>query len=108
MLDPQLQPDLDRSAAARVFILADDLTGACDSGAAFLAAGRAVRIVLKTAGTGQEFLHAEAVLAFTTETRNLSAGEAALRVARAVDHLRIASSGHILFKRSEERRVGKE
>ena len=87
MLDPQLQPDLDRSAAARVFILADDLTGACDSGAAFLAAGRAVRIVLNIAlniaGIGQEFSHAEAVLAFTTETRNLSAGEAALRRACA-------------------------
>jgi uncharacterized protein YgbK (DUF1537 family) len=107
MLDPQLQPDLDRSAAARVFILADDLTGACDSGAAFRAAGRAVRIVLNIAlnialnpaGSGPELTHAEAVLAFTTETRNLSAGEAALRVARAVDHLRIASSGHILFKK---------
>jgi uncharacterized protein YgbK (DUF1537 family) len=103
MLDPQLQPDLDRSAAARVFILADDLTGACDSGAAFLAAGRAVRVVLNIAlniaGTTQEFPHAEAVLAFTTETRNLSSGEAALRVARAVEPLRIASSGHILFKK---------
>jgi uncharacterized protein YgbK (DUF1537 family) len=91
MLDPQLQPDLDRSAAARVFILADDLTGACDSGAAFLAAGRAVRIVLdialnialNRAGTTPELPHAEAVLAFTTETRNLSAGEAALRRACA-------------------------
>jgi uncharacterized protein YgbK (DUF1537 family) len=103
MLDLQLQPDLDRSAAARVFILADDLTGACDSGAAFLAAGRAVRIVLNIAlniaGTAPEFPPAEAVLAFTTETRHLSSSEAALRVTRAVDHLRIASSGHILFKK---------
>ena len=102
MLDPQLQPELDRSAV-RVFILADDLTGACDSGAAFLAVGRAVRIVLNTAlniaGPTPELPHAEAVLAFTTETRNLSSGEAALRVARAVDHLRIASTGHILFKK---------
>ena len=99
MLDPQLQSGPDRSAAARVFILADDLTGACDSGAAFLAAGRAVRILLNLAGATLELPHAEAVLAFTTETRNRSAGEAALRVAGAVEPLRVASSGHILFKK---------
>jgi uncharacterized protein YgbK (DUF1537 family) len=99
MLDPQLQSGPDRSIAARVFILADDLTGACDSGAAFLAAGRAVRILLNLAEAPLELPHAEAVLAFTTETRNRSASEAALRVTGAVEPLRIASSGHILFKK---------
>ena len=97
-LSPQRQYDLNGSPAT-VCILADDLTGACDSGAAFLAAGRDVRVVLDIAATSPDAPHAEAVLAYSTETRNLSSGEATARVARMAEQLRIASSGRILFKK---------
>jgi uncharacterized protein YgbK (DUF1537 family) len=68
--------------AGRVLIVADDLTGACDSGVAFLKAGRAVRVVLD-AGAGWESGEGE-VLAVTTETRNETVEAAVERVSAAV------------------------
>mgnify|MGYP001292098683 CR=1 FL=1 len=90
----QLAP---HSNAARVFILADDLTGACDSGAAFLASGRSVRVMLDAASPYSH--HPESVLAFTTETRNLPPEQAAKLVTGVVANLKNASSPHLLFKK---------
>jgi uncharacterized protein YgbK (DUF1537 family) len=85
------------SNADRVFLLADDLTGACDSGAAFLASGHSVRVMLDTASPHGH--HSESVLAFTTETRNLSPEQAAKLVTGVVANLKNASSPHLLFKK---------
>ena len=85
------------SNAARVFILADDLTGACDSGAAFLASGRSVRVMLDAATPYNQ--HLESVLAFTTETRNLPPEQAAKLVTGVVANLKTASGPHLLFKK---------
>ena len=61
-----------------VRILADDLTGACDSAAPFAACGLGVRVWLGEAGTA-----AEPVQAFNTASRGLEPQLAAEAVARA-------------------------
>jgi D-threonate/D-erythronate kinase len=66
--------------AGRVVLLADDLTGACDAGAAFLRAGRSVRVWF---GTSVEFSTPESVQAFNTDSRALSARRAAHAVSLA-------------------------
>ena len=60
----------------RVYILADDLTGACDSAAAFLRTGHPVRVWLDS----QNLSPAPGVQAFTTASRNLPPSEAAVAV----------------------------
>jgi len=64
----------------RVRILADDLTGACDSAAAFLAGGHEVRVWLGPVGQGEA---TESVQAFNTASRGLEADQAAEAVSRA-------------------------
>ncbi len=77
-------------AATSVIVLADDLTGACDSGAAFLATGRPVHVML-----GASFAEVNAVRymarhqgpavwAFTTESRNRSEEDACESVAEFI------------------------
>ena len=79
----------------RVRLLADDLTGACDAGAAFLADGREVRVWLE----GRALYAArEPVQAFNTASRALPAGEAAAAVARAAAAIE-PDAGTILFKK---------
>jgi uncharacterized protein YgbK (DUF1537 family) len=90
-----------------VQILADDLTGACDAGAAFLAAGHAVRVWF---GARALYPAAESVQSFYTASRHMAAGEAADAVARAVRDLRsshaaapasgfASPAGTLLFKK---------
>lgn len=62
-------------------IVADDLTGACDSAAAFLSCADTVRVFLRDATPRPD---AGAVLACTTESRNLRAAEASTRVEHAI------------------------
>ena len=40
------QPGVHRMSVDKIVIIADDLTGACDSGVAFLTCGRPVRVLL--------------------------------------------------------------
>src|SRR5580700_6327489 len=75
------------SAAAlpeRIVLLADDLTGAGDSPAAFLSTGRAVRVWLGAAAT---FPATEPVQAFNTDSRSLSPAKASRLVSRLVSRL---------------------
>jgi uncharacterized protein YgbK (DUF1537 family) len=66
--------------SGRIILLADDLTGACDAGAAFLRTGRTVRIWF---GAGVEFSTPESVQAFNTNSRALSDRRAAQAVSPA-------------------------
>ena len=65
----------------RIILLADDLTGACDSAAAFLPTGHAVRVWLGAAATSPA---AEPVQAFNTDSRSLSPAKASRLVSRIV------------------------
>lgn len=66
-----------------VYLLADDLTGACDAAAAFLQAGHSVRVWF-----GSHALHAtpESVQAFNTNSRSLAPEKADLAVSRAINY----------------------
>jgi uncharacterized protein YgbK (DUF1537 family) len=66
--------------SGRIVLLADDLTGACDAGAAFLRSGRSVRVWF---GTSVEFSTPESVQAFSTNSRALAANRAARAVSQA-------------------------
>lgn len=102
-LDTRPQPNPDsRNGGGGILILADDLTGACDSGVAFLSAGRVVRVVLGRTGFDlSPATHggAEAVVALTTETRNLTQEQATKRLAETLTPVLKARSGHLLFKK---------
>jgi D-threonate/D-erythronate kinase len=73
-------PTFADSPSGRIVLLADDLTGACDAGAAFLLAGRSVRVWF---GTSVQFSAPESVQAFNTNSRSLSPGRAAHVVSEA-------------------------
>ena len=62
-------PPLPERVYERTYIVADDLTGACDSAAAFLRAGLAVRVWL---GDKALFPASEPVQAFNTDSRALT------------------------------------
>jgi uncharacterized protein YgbK (DUF1537 family) len=104
-LNHEAPPLADRTDARRIFILADDLTGACDSGVAFLACGRPVRVLLDASRFELRALRqAEAkgnptVWALTTETRNLSPEEASGRVAASMSELYPISRETLLFNK---------
>jgi len=66
--------------SGRIVLLADDLTGACDAGAAFLRSGRSVRVWF---GSAVQFSAPESVQAFNTNSRALSAHQAARTVSQA-------------------------
>jgi uncharacterized protein YgbK (DUF1537 family) len=66
--------------SGRIVVLADDLTGACDAGAAFLRAGRSVRVWF---GSSVLYSLPESVQAFNTNSRWLSPHRAARAVSRA-------------------------
>jgi len=97
---PQMQDAPAPSALPPVIIIADDLTGASDSAVAFLQKARTVRVSLKNGVADQPIaLEPGMVFAFSTESRNMGASEAAQaveRVARAIGH---AGSSSILFKK---------
>jgi uncharacterized protein YgbK (DUF1537 family) len=72
------------SLPEQIVLLADDLTGACDSAAAFLRAGRAVRVWL---GAAASFSATEPVQAFNTDSRVLSPARASRLVSRLMSRL---------------------
>lgn len=76
------------------FLLADDLSGALDAGAAFHRAGRRVTTLLDADATapGSDFV------ALTTETRNAAPALAAEKVASALAAIR-AAGGRLVFKK---------
>jgi uncharacterized protein YgbK (DUF1537 family) len=78
----------------RVLIVADDLTGACDAGVAFLAAGLRVRVLLDWTAVDVSRQPEDEVWSVTTESREVDEAEAALRV-RAV----ASRNGLLLFKK---------
>jgi uncharacterized protein YgbK (DUF1537 family) len=79
--DPDfVPPSFADPGAGRIVLLADDLTGACDAGAAFLHAGRSVRVWF---GTSVQFSTPESVQAFNTNSRALSNRHAARAVTQA-------------------------
>ena len=83
----------------QIRLLADDLTGACDAAAAFLATGRAVRV---WTGSAASYPAAEPVQAFNTDSRSLSPAKAALLVARFAARIATAHASHphaLLFKK---------
>jgi uncharacterized protein YgbK (DUF1537 family) len=104
-LDRQTPPDADPTSYARIVIVADDLTGACDSGVAFLASGRTVRVMLHGPGCNANVGFPASndgepdVISFTTETRNLTEKEASERVAEAMATLAGAQRPVIVFKK---------
>jgi len=79
----------------QVVLLADDLTGACDAAAAFLRAGRAVRVWL---GAAASFPASEPVQAFNTDSRSLSPAKASRIVTRTAAAL-ASNLPALLFKK---------
>ncbi|HEY1766731.1 MAG TPA: four-carbon acid sugar kinase family protein [Terracidiphilus sp.] len=84
-----------KSPAERVWLLADDVTGACDASAAFLSAGHAVRVWF---GSRALFPAAETAQAFHTASRGLGPEAAADAVSQAAAGLRL-DSDTLLFKK---------
>jgi uncharacterized protein YgbK (DUF1537 family) len=78
-------PMMEVTPAIRVRLLADDVTGACDAGVAFLRAGHAVRVWF---GAQALFPAAETAQAFHTDSRSLPGEEAARLVGEAAAALR--------------------
>lgn len=78
------RPTFADTASSRVMILADDLTGSCDAGAAFLRAGHTVRVWF---GSSVLYSVPETAQAFTTNSRSLSAGGATHVVSQAATAL---------------------
>jgi D-threonate/D-erythronate kinase len=81
--------------SGRVVVLADDLTGACDAAAAFIRAGRNVRVWF---GSTVQFSAPESVQAFNTNSRSLPPGRAARAVSQAAETLASGPST-LLFKK---------
>jgi uncharacterized protein YgbK (DUF1537 family) len=80
---------------APIYLLADDLTGACDAAAAFLRCGRPVRVWV---GSQAPQGALESVQAFNTDSRSLPPEEAAAAVASAVAALGDRENA-LLFKK---------
>jgi uncharacterized protein YgbK (DUF1537 family) len=82
---------------ANVLIIADDLTGAADTGLQFRRAGHSVRIRFADGGTARD-THQDSVLVVTTETRNAPAAEAE-RILRSVGEVMVQGAAPTLFKK---------
>jgi uncharacterized protein YgbK (DUF1537 family) len=98
----QMQPDKQQTSSPGIVILADDLTGACDSGAVFLASGRPVRVMLNppVVGSPADFPGTDGdVVSYTTETRNLLETQATACVAQAMAALADAHPSAVFFKK---------
>jgi uncharacterized protein YgbK (DUF1537 family) len=93
---PQAQAAPNVSAMPPVIIIADDLTGACDSAAAFLGRAERVRVLLRPSGVAAE---AGTVTAFSTETRNVSSAEAVAIIERTPAAIQDRRGNEIVFKK---------
>ncbi len=80
----------------RDYIIADDLSGALEAGAAFHVAGRRVCVPLEATGKGA--LPRADVVALSTETRLCEAAEARWRVRRALESME-RSGGRCVLKK---------
>ena len=104
-MESPMRPATNRVDFSRIVIVADDLTGACDSGVAFLSSGRRVRVALDASRVDCEQLqHAEepnerAVWAFTTETRDSDPDQAAGRVGECLATLGPLRQNALMFKK---------
>jgi len=78
-------------------IIADDYTGACDSGIHFSRAGRQVDLLLRGACLGEQLRHSSSV-SLTTESRFMSPERAALAVEAAIRQCQAAGFGHFFKK----------
>jgi uncharacterized protein YgbK (DUF1537 family) len=83
----------------RIFIVADDLTGACDSAAAFAANDRIVRVFPDTRNAGLIAGDKAEVIAVTTESRDLGPEEAAICVFGVIERLILSAADGLLFKK---------
>ena len=88
-------PPFVASFPERIYVLADDLTGACDSGVAFLRTGLTVRVWL---GAAASFSAPELVQAFNTDSRSLAPAKASHIVSRTLAAL-ISNPRALLFKK---------
>lgn len=86
----------------RAAIIADDLTGALDTGVQFVRAGHRVRVILPALGAGGPEFHIHPkgadVLVVDTETRNASSADAAAVVTDAALLLHAAGARHFFKK----------
>src|SRR5450631_404599 len=100
-MELQMRPAADQLRTDRVVIIADDLTGACDSGVAFLACGHAVRVVLDSSGFESRLDRRDnpEVWAFTTETRDLPPDQASECIANRIGSLESILDRTLLFKK---------
>lgn len=92
-----LRGDDAKSVCPQIVILADDLTGACDSAAAFLGQGRRARVLLKDSGCDAA-CDAD-VWSFSTESRNDTVAVAKERVGVLSEDLRRLLPSAIFFKK---------
>jgi uncharacterized protein YgbK (DUF1537 family) len=89
----------------KIVIVADDLTGACDSGVAFLATGRRARVVLNESSMNTEVSRLSQVpgnpevWAFTTETRDMPPEQAGERVSSGLTAFGPILDSALLFKK---------
>lgn len=85
-----------RSGRPQVVILADDLTGACDSAASFLSPERSAWVWLRDGFAGA---NAADVWSFSTESRDETPGVAEERVKRLIEGLGELLPSTLLFKK---------
>ena len=83
---------------ARILIVADDLTGACDAAAAFLGNGRRIRVSLDASACDSPNTPAD-VLALTAESRTLPPNHAAERVANCIVRMKANVPSSLLFQK---------
>jgi len=97
---PHLQISSLPPALPPIFIIADDLTGACDSAVQFLEKACTVRVCLDpTPVSGSISFEPGSVVAFSTESRNSSASASAHAAERVVAAISHRPEGSILFKK---------
>jgi uncharacterized protein YgbK (DUF1537 family) len=101
--DSEPQSSVSLAITDGIVLLADDLTGACDSAVAFVASGRPVRVILNSPSFDSTYLLDEAgagaVLAFTMESRSLSLEQACSRVNDSIAILQPGLHNRILFQK---------
>jgi uncharacterized protein YgbK (DUF1537 family) len=104
-LNSHMHRGTDRIDTVPIIIIADDLTGACDSGIAFVRIGCSMRVLLDASHPHLESIqqlqaHGDrSGLALTTETRNGSPEQARQRVLDCMAALGPILSATLLFKK---------
>ncbi len=87
-----------RAESGLIGVVADDLTGACDTAAQFRRTGARVAVVLDGDGGETPLPDGYDVLTLTTESRRILATQAALRTRAAVGRLRAAGAKRFYIK----------